>query len=489
MVSLSTRPLILCVVLLTAAVLAADAVVSISSGFYLNFSSGVWLALARDTYDGLFYRPLWNGAEYGGTRYFPMLFVAIAALMRAGVPPVAAAVTVSMLGLAALVTAVFVLLKRLSASPLLAMLGAALSVAPYFVHQTGFAVRCEPIAAAFAISGLAVLAPIETRPDSLRRELAAAALFICAFMTKITCVYAPATGMLALLLVGRRRAAARLAAITALGAVVVVAGVNIASNGRAVESFRACALAGSTLSTLLSPVAITRTLHLIGVSHLLTAVFLLASVAFVLSVRARQPLPALYFLTAAAVTGVIFTSPGTTITSHIVDGYVAAIVLITATIASHTGPIRTLGNVALITVAVWAAAQNVVLVAGMIKDGVVRERQEGSRQLVARLQDCGGSILAESPLIPILVNHRPVVLDPFGFRVVAINNPAVLDDLTARLRRREFTCVVLEHDPTVPAGYGWYANVNFGETVRDTLLQTYSFDGMVGGERFYRPVK
>src|SRR5512144_918884 len=119
-----TPPLIVCVVVLTAVVLAADAVVCIASGLYVNFSSGVWLALARDAYDGVLYRPLWNGVEYGGTRYFPMLFVAIAALMRAGVPPVAAGVTASMLGLAAMVAAVFVLLKRLSVPSPLAMLGA-----------------------------------------------------------------------------------------------------------------------------------------------------------------------------------------------------------------------------------------------------------------------------------------------------------------------------------------------------------------------------
>src|SRR5262245_15421825 len=230
MMSRWTHLLIVCVVLLTAIVLAADAVVSIASGLYLNFSSGVWLALARDASDGLLYRPLWNNGEYGGTRYFPMLFVAVAGLMRAGVPPVTAAVTVSMLGLAAMVAAVFVLLKRLSAPSPLAMLGAALSTAPYFVHQTAFAVRSEPMATAFALCGLAALAPIEKRPDSIKRELAAAALFICAFMTKMTCVYAPAAATLALLLVGRRRAAARLAVITALGAVVVAALVNIASD-------------------------------------------------------------------------------------------------------------------------------------------------------------------------------------------------------------------------------------------------------------------
>ena len=487
MMSRWMRLLTVCAVLLTAVVLAADAAVSIASGLYVNFSSGVWLALARDLYDGVFYRPLWNGVEYGGTRYFPMLFIAIAALMRAGVPPVAAGVTVSMVGLAAMVAAAVVLLKRLSVPSPLAMLGAALSTAPYFVHQTGFAVRCEPMATAFALLGLAVLVPIEKRPDSIKRELAAATLFICAFSTKITCVYAPAAATVALLVGGRWRAATRLAVITALGAIVAVALVNIASGGRAIESFRACALAGSTLATLLSPLAVTRTLQLIGVSHLLTVVFFLAVLAVFLSARARLPLPPLYFLTAVAVTGVIFTSPGTTMTSHIVDAYVAAVILITATIAAQTGLVRTLGHVALITVAIWAAAQNVVLVAGMIEHGLVRERREGWRQLVTTLNGCGGSVLSESPVIPILTGHRPVILDPFGFRVVAVNKPEVVDDLTARLKRREFTCVVLEHDPATPAGYGWYSNVNLGDTVRDTVVQFYKYDQTVGGERFYRP--
>jgi len=74
--------LIVSIAALTAIVFVADAIVSIASGVYLNLGSGVWLALARDTYDGVFYRPLWNGSEYGGTRYFPMLFVATAGLMR-----------------------------------------------------------------------------------------------------------------------------------------------------------------------------------------------------------------------------------------------------------------------------------------------------------------------------------------------------------------------------------------------------------------------
>jgi hypothetical protein len=104
--------LIGCVAALTAIVLIVDAIVSLKSGTYLNLGSGVWLALARDTHDGVFYRPLWSGAEYGGTRYFPILFVATAALMRAGIAAVPAGVTVSMAGLVLLAVAVAILLKR-----------------------------------------------------------------------------------------------------------------------------------------------------------------------------------------------------------------------------------------------------------------------------------------------------------------------------------------------------------------------------------------
>ena len=482
-------PLIVCAVVVTAIVLAADAIVSIASGLYLNLGSGVWLALARDTADGLFYRPLWNGVEYGGTRYFPMLFVAIAALMRVGIPVVAAGVTVSMLGLAAMAAALFVLLKRLTVPAPLAILGAALATAPYFVHQTAFAVRCEPIAAAFAIAGLAALAPVEKHPDSVRRELLAAILFISAFLTKITCVYAPAAVTLALLFSGRRSAAVRVASMTAGGAILALVAINVTSGGRALEAFRACALAGSGFSSLVSPLTVLRPLELIGTSHLLTVVFLLATIALVLAWHTRTVLPAVYLLTAGAVTGVIFTSPGTILTSHILDAYVAAIVLVTTVTAAQTGRMRHAGEAALIVLTLWAAAQNVVLVGKLITHGIVEKSAAADRELLVALKDCGGSIVSESPLIPLYAGHRPVVLDPFAFRVVAMNRPEIETDLVGRIERREFSCVVLEQDPSTPQGHAWYANVNLTTHVIDAVRGHYRLERTVAGERFFRAVQ
>jgi len=472
-------------VALTIAVLAVDAALSLFSGAYLNLGSGVWLSLARDIADGIFYRPLWDGVEYGGTRYFPMLPLAIAGLHGAGLPLVAAGLWASMAGLVALAVAVFFLLRRLAVPPRLATLGAALAIAPYFVHQTAFAIRSEPLAAAFAVLGLAVLAPLDERSSSTSRVLLAAGLFVSAFATKLTCVYAPAAATAALLLARRPVPALTLAAATTSLGLLFFAGMNMASNGRALESFHACALAGSGIGSLFGTAVITRPLTLIGTSHLLTVVFLLTMAAIIVRRHDWHRLPTLYVIAASGITAVIFTSPGTILTSQILDAYVAAIVLLVVGCAGAAGRLRMLGQGVLIGLTIWAAAQNLVRIAGMLEDDVVQSSREERRQLVAQVERCGGPILSESPLVPILAGQRPVLLDPFAFHVVAQNRPAVNDTLAERVRRREFACVLLEHDPSTPRGAAWYKNVNMTEPVVSAVLTHYAYDRTVMGQRLY----
>jgi hypothetical protein len=474
---------------LTAIVLIADAAVSIASGAYLNLGSGVWLALARDTHDGIFYRPLWNGAEYGGTRYFPMLFVLTAGLMRAGVAAIPAGVTVSMFGLVAMAAAVAVFLKRLGTPPALVVAATALSVAPYFVHQTAFAIRCEPIAAAFAIFGLAMLVPVDVRAASTRQLLLAAGFFVAAFMTKITCVYAPAAATIALLAAGRRGAAVKVAGFTAAGGLVLLALGNMISSGRALESFRACALAGSSALSLFSPTAVTRAVQLIGTSHLLTVVFLLTIVALAVSGRAWLKLPQLYFLGAAGITAIIFTSPGTILTSQIVDAYVAAIVVLTTALSAQRARVRAMGVAVFVALGVWTAGQNISRIVAMIRTDMVQTGVADRRDLVDQVHACAGTILSESALIPILAGQRPVLLDPFAFHVVASNRPAVERDLVERIKRREFLCVVLEQDPETAKGRAWYSNVNLTHDVVEAVIHHYELERTIAGERFFRAVQ
>jgi hypothetical protein len=481
--------LIICIAAVTAIVLVADSIVSIASGVYLNLGSGVWLALARDTHDGVFYRPLWNGSEYGGTRYFPMLFVLAAGLMRMGLDAVPAGVTISVAGLAAMGAAVALFLKRLGISRALVIAGTALSVAPYFVHQTAFAIRCEPIAAAFAIFGLAAITPIESRTNSTRHLVLAAALFVAAFISKVTCVYAPAAVTVALLLGGRRGAALKLAIITATGAILLLAVINVISDGRAIESFRACALAGSSVLSLFSPAAVTRAIQLIGTSHLLTVVFLLTIATLVIRPSAWLTVPRLYLVATAVITAIIFTSPGTILTSQIVDAYVASIVVLTTAVAAQRGQARQLGALVLVAFGVWTAGQNLARVAGMVRDGAVRTGIEARQQLVAGVDKCGGTIVSESPMIPIFAGQRPVVLDPFALHVVSLNRPEIERHLVERIRRQEFACVVLEQDPSTPKGQAWYSNVNLTKDVMDAVLQHYRLERTIADERFFRAVQ
>jgi hypothetical protein len=473
---------------LTVAVLIVDAAVSIWSGVYLNLGTGVWLALARDVHDGIFYRPIWNGLEYGGTRYFPMLFVPIGALMRLGLPAVPAGLIVSMGGLLALVFAVVWLLERWSVPRPLAMLGGALVVAPYFVHQTGFAVRCEPLAAAFAIAGLAVLGQPRLETPATRQLVLAAALFVCGFATKITCVYAPAAAVVALFAARRNAAAVRLAGLTAVGTVLFLAVLHLASEGRALEAFRANALAGSNPASLVGLAAVIRPLQLIAGSHILSVVFVLAAAALVPAWRRGGELPVLYLLAAFAVTAVIFTSPGTIITSQIVDAYAAAIVLLVIATARSRPPLKAVAVAFLIGVAAWAAAQNAVRIVRHVRVDVPPAARDRAALLDA-LRSCNGSMISESGMAPILANQRPVILDSFALHVVGIKRPEVTQSLVDRITRTEFECVVLEQDPTTDRGRAWYRNVNLTAEVANATLRHYRLDQAVAGQRIYRAVR
>lgn len=472
---------------LTTLVFVVDAAASLSSGAYLNLGTGVWLALARDTHDGVFYRELWHDGAYGGTRYFPTLFAAIAGVMRAGVPAVTAGLAVSVAGLIALVSAVAVLLRRLGVGAPFVALGAALAAAPYFIHQTAFAIRCEPIAAAFAIFGLATLARADASGPSRRQIVLAALCFVAAFATKITCVYAPIAAAASLLVARRPRAAVSLTLLTAAGALLFMLAVHALSDGRALESFRACALAGSSLPALLAGVFGARTLMLIGTSHLLSVVFALTAIALILSPRQWTRLPALYVASAAATTALVFASPGTILTSQILDLYVAAIVFLIAVTAGLRGRFQIVATAALLCVASWAAAQNIVRVAGMFRQDVVRVAAEGRRDLLAAVDRCAEPVLSESPMVPILAGDNPVLLDPFAFHVVALNRPDIGHDLAARVSRREFGCIVLEQDPATTRGRAWYQNVNLTAEVIEAVLRQYTHEATIHGQRIYRP--
>ena len=149
------------------------------------------------------------------------------------------------------------------------------------------------------------------------------------------------------------------------------------------------------------------------------------------------------------------------------------------------GPqLRAAGSTVLVGLGLWAAAQNGVRIARIAQQHVPSAAAD-RRQLVDAVRACRG-LVAESAMIPLLADQRPILLDPFAFHVVGLKRPEVARSLEERIARREFECVVLEQDPTSDKGRAWYQNVNLTGPVVRAVLDHYTLDRVIAGERFYR---
>src|SRR5262245_10486564 len=220
---------------------------SVRTGSMLNYVSGVWLTLASDAASGTLYRPLVSDSGFGGTRYFPLTFLVIAGLIRIGVPPVIAGHLVMLVAAAGLVVGVYRLLRVLEVPRDVAWPSAGLAFCTFAGLFALVTIRGDILAAALNIWGLVFGARL-LRPDGRpSNEWAAAACFCLAFLAKSTTLFGLAAVATALFLRGggSRLRAFRLV-ISAVGAaVVVLALVNVASDGRMLESLRATATGGA----------------------------------------------------------------------------------------------------------------------------------------------------------------------------------------------------------------------------------------------------
>lgn len=471
---------------LAVSVMLVKGAVVLSSGYELNHVSGVWLALAGDAEAGLFYRGLSSAGEYGGTRYFPLLFALVAAAMKLGLAPVTAGQIVSVAAAACLAAGAFAFLKRAGVQTLFSAAGATLALVPYFVQQTVLSIRAEPLAAACALWGAAAVAD-RLGPASWRRWLLTAGIgFTLAVAAKPTAGYAAVAGVAALGFAGRWRDAGRLSAVCTAGFALVILVIWVGSAGRAPESFAALALAGARATDLLSAGLVLRPLDLVLTSRFLTAILAISLVLAVSRPRDVATLPALLLLGAAAAAAVVLQTPGTILTNQAVEPYVAAALYITWAVHTRaaSGPAP---HVLIALLLLWAAAHEGRAFAKLHREGALQATRAAHAELREAVLACGEPLLAESPLVPILAGRRPLMLDPFAFRVASLTRPWLTEHLAARLDAREFRCVFLEHDPEAEPGRDWYRNVSFGEAVVGAVTGKYRLRGTPGGQRWLQP--
>jgi hypothetical protein len=472
---------------------------AVRTAYYINPVTGVWLALARDLADGVFYRDLIGPAGYGGTRYFPVFFSSLAALIKLGIRPLAAGFAVSIAAACLLSAAVERLLARLGVTPALRVTLAALVLAAPSVQQTLFFIRSDLLATGFAVLGLAWTLPRrhaglptsahgEEAPDPPARSLALAALFLTlAVATKVTSLYAPAAALLALALAHRSRAGLRLGLWLGAWGIIAALIVQVASDGRALASFRACALGGSTAGAWMSGVGRALVSEFLGRSRLLSATLVAGVLAWVADARHHwRGLPSVLFLCTIGTTAAILASPGTIPTNQTVDLYVAALVAGAAWVARHPRSAAAASVVA-VALALASVRPNLEIVRNPTLQRLAAGLPAGRERAAALVDGFREPVLCEAPELPVMAGRRPYLIDPFALRVVMRQRPDIERDLVDRVNARWFTHVILVFDPLTPGGRGWYTNVDFGWPVTERILANYQLQAVEAGFRIYRP--
>jgi len=455
------------------------------SGNALNHVSGAWLTLADDLARGTFYRPLYDPAlGYGGTRYFPLVFVLQGTLLRMGVPLLGVAYASSLAAGLLLLFGVALLLRALGARPGHAAAFAPLALAGFAGQHALASARGDLLPVALSALGLAAVARGAGR---VRLPVAALALTL-AFAAKPTALTAAAAAAASLALRGARRDALVLAALVATGAAGAVAATDALSRGRFLEGLRTVATAGAGADTVVrAPLRLAEELahgDPAGLVLALAAAATLAASALVLARAARSRdadprlLPALWVVSSWAGALVVLATPGTGM-NHLVELEAASATLLGAGAwAAGPRPLARIGAAA-------AGVAGLAVALTLWHADRTSSRLAELRETVLALPP--GPVFSEDPLVPLLAGERPVLLDPFTIRLGAGRTPDRGAALPETLRRGAFPAVVLFQDLDRPAADAWYADGNLGLALAAEIRRGYRWSAAFGRYHLYVP--
>lgn len=434
----------------------------------LNHVSGVWLTLALDLGEGVFYRPLLSEQGYGGTRFFPLHFVLHALLMKLGLSPIAAGYALTFASTLGMIGGFFALLCRLKVTPGLAGAVAALTLCSATTHLALTTIRGDLLPAALNLWGWFFCARAAQPPHKMRPGLAAL-FFVLAVAAKVTAAYGFLAAVWWLVVLGKKRAAGILTATTLSGIVALLATLHFASGGRATESMLICASGGTNLAY-----AAGGPLRMLRIAQAKDPVswccVLLAAACAIVSLRKTGPnLAALAFATTAAITALVFASPGTDY-NHLLDLFLCAL-LVLATQMVQRRRLTTILAVLLPLMGTFGAMDGFLSVRELSTKVATTHRRLA--ELLQEYAQDGRPMLSQDPLLPILVGQRSFLMDPFMIRLTRKQLPKITDDLYNRLADHDFSAVILKVEPNVKLDSLRLPPQHFGDGFLEQLLKHY----------------
>jgi hypothetical protein len=406
-------------------------------------TSGVWMTLAVDYADGLLYRPVLSEAGYGGTRYMPLFFMIHGVLIRLFGDPTLTGVLLMQASVLFMIAGMARLMMLHAVPPALSWAIAGLTLATSLFQQYLTSLNCDYLAAGLSLWGLVFF--LEAQPSPRRAALAkafASLLFVLAFYTKFSTVYAPAAVFLSLVLTRQWRAVARFSALSlALVAAFALLFVYL-SDGRIIDSLTATATGGTDLAYA-SGLFRRFAMELALFNPAVGICFLLGLAKWVLDgpVRWRSPLH-LTFVMVTLVTIATFSSRGIA-GNHAIPLAAVSLVLAGTAVTGNRIERRVLAGgfalLGLILLACWMPGVPSPL--KTIRAEAIPPSAE-IKARVARWLPENGLMASENPTFAVVAGQPVFVLDAFSLAAFVRNADPAGTDFLQRIRKRDFDVLI-----------------------------------------------
>ena len=411
-------------------------------------TSGVWAALAWDFAHGEFYRPLLDDTGYGGTRYMPVFFVIYGTLMWLFQAPTLVGALWMQTTVLLTVSAIAALLIAQRVPTIWAIALALVTYCTTIYLQYLTDVNADYLAAALSLWGLWIFVTRD-RTHALLSPMAifAMVLFVLAFYTKFSTVYAPAAVILSWMIQGRVKPALGFAALGLVLLAIFGAGFYIWSDGRIAASLVTTASGGTDLGFALG--AVPRFLKEIFVEN--PAIGVSFALALWVWLRAgpdrwHDPL-AQTFLMVTAVTLGVNSSVGIA-GNHVIPLHAVSLAMLgrilTGTRTDRIAATITFAALSAIILATWTP--------GMPSPRASLER--GNKPTIAeilaidaRWKPRDGRLFAVHPMHAIIAGQRPFLLDGFNLSLFIRGQHAAGLDFQRRIESRYFDLLIV-----VPTG-------------------------------------
>jgi hypothetical protein len=479
-----SRALVACAALILAAWVVI-AVVHADDRYHVGWVEGTRIALARAAAHGELFPPLIDGQFYGGTRLMPGPVILHAGLSRVTGEYLVSGKLLAYLSTALLLVIVVVLLRRAGCprAGALALAAGILATFPGLLAAT--TPQGDALSVALQLIALGLILHSQRRVATI----GAAALCALAVVAKLTAVWAALAILAWLLLRDRRRLVLFGGAFLVL--LVTEAGLlELLSGGRMLTNLHAVAFAGSDGigGFVRSP---TRALSLVADGASL--VLVLFPVAFLgLLLRGRQALSLwLVSLLSALVVLLVVMADSGALHNHLLDLVVLTLLAagdVWGTVSPSSRRMSAAGA-AIAVVALWGLGTSFLLELRPDLEEAAREvvgatpARYASDPLAGELRR--RSLLSEDPYVPVSLDRKPVVLDPWMLLRLGRKHPAWTSALAARIDAHQFDRIVLVY----PIGFeAWYRQMHFGSAIAAAIRRSYRLREVRQGYYVYAPV-